>query len=113
MSRVIWTIGHSTRSLEDFIKLLKGELVELVADVRRFPGSRRLPHFNETTLAARLAEEGIGYLHLGELGGRRSKREPGSPNGGWRVEAFNAYADYMSTPEFGEALARLESEASG
>src|SRR5689334_16760188 len=104
MSRVIWTIGHSTRSLEELVKLLKGESVELVADVRRFPGSRRLPHFNEGALAEGLAAEGIGYLHFGELGGRRNKREPGSPNTGWRVEAFNAYADYMSTAEFAAAL---------
>lgn len=112
MSREIWTIGHSTRSLEELVKLLHGESVALVADVRRFPASRRLPHFNEQALAEGLAAEGIGYVHLGALGGRRNKRAPGSPNTGWRVEAFNAYADYMDTPEFVAELERLLAEAS-
>jgi uncharacterized protein (DUF488 family) len=81
--------------------------VRTVADVRRFPGPRRHPHFNAEALAAWLPEEGIAYHHLPELGGRRS-RVPGSPNGGWENAAFQAYADHMATQEFARGLDRLE-----
>src|SRR5579864_2851770 len=111
MPASIWTIGHSTRALEEFVSLLAGESVELVADVRRFPFSPRFPHFNQEPFAASLAASGIGYVHFGALGGRRSRRTPASPNTGWRVEAFNAYADYMATPEFKTSLAELSSQA--
>jgi uncharacterized protein (DUF488 family) len=82
-----------------------------VADVRRFPGSRRYPHFNGEALSESLGLAGIAYRHFGGLGGRRGKRSPGSPNTGWRVDAFNAYADYMAGPEFTAALDDLTSAA--
>src|SRR5690349_10050125 len=111
MSRSIWTIGHSTRSLDEFVSLLAGESIELVADVRRFPASRRHPQFNKESLAASLSKASVGYVHFAELGGRRHERTPGSPNTAWRVESFNAYADYLATPEFETALAALEARA--
>ena len=107
MNREIWTIGHSTRALEAFIALLAESSIGLVADVRRFPGSRRHPQFGREALEAGLNVAGIAYLHLPDLGGRRTRRDPDSPNTAWRVEPFNAYADHMSTPEFESALARL------
>ncbi|HEV3163934.1 MAG TPA: DUF488 domain-containing protein [Isosphaeraceae bacterium] len=109
--KTIWTIGHSTRSLADFVALLQDEKVMSVADVRRFPASRRHSHFSKEELAEGLRRGGIRYLHLGDLGGRRSGLLAGSPNTGWRVEAFNAYADYMATPAFEASLAELTVEA--
>jgi uncharacterized protein (DUF488 family) len=78
-----------------------------VADVRRFPGSRRLPQFNLEALAATLPAAGLAYRHLPALGGRRS-RHPGSPNGGWENPSFQGYADHMATDEFARGLAELE-----
>jgi uncharacterized protein (DUF488 family) len=109
---VIWTAGHSTRAIGEFLNLLQAGGVKLLADVRRFPGSRRHPHFGQVPLAAALAEEGIEYRHFVDLGGRRSQRLSDSPNTAWRVESFNAYADYMQSPEFAAALAELEAAAS-
>lgn len=102
----LWTIGHSTRSLEELIALLRANDITHVADVRRFPGSRKYPHFNSDTLAAALAGAGIGYTHLPELGGRRTPR-PDSRHTGWRNASFRAYADYMDTPDFAAGIARL------
>jgi uncharacterized protein (DUF488 family) len=82
----------------------------LLVDVRRFPGSRRNPQYNADALAAALREHGIDYVHDPALGGFRKPR-PDSPNDGWTEPAFRGYADYMETPEFATALARLESEA--
>lgn len=81
-----------------------------VADVRRFPGSRRLPWFNAEALAEWLPSAGLAYAHLPALGGRRSRR-PGSPNGGWENAGFQGYADHMQTPEFADGMARLEALA--
>jgi uncharacterized protein (DUF488 family) len=106
MRATIFTIGHSTRSLEEFLDLLRGSAVRRLADIRRFPGSRRHPHFSSEALAASLAEAGIGYIHLPELGGRR-KASRDSNNMGWRNEAFRAYADYMAEPEFAQGIERL------
>jgi len=103
---VLWTIGHSTRTLDEFIGLLKAHGVQTVADVRRFPGSRKYPHFNAAALEAGLAVAGLGYVALPELGGRRKPR-PDSPNTVWRNPSFQGYADYMETPEFDQALQRL------
>ncbi len=103
---VIWTIGHSTLALEDFIGLLQTHGVQTVADVRRFPGSRRYPHFNAGPLAAGLGAVGLSYAALPELGGRREPR-PDSSNTVWRNRSFQGYADYMETPEFETALAHL------
>jgi len=111
-TREILTIGHSTHPIERFIRLLAANHVELVADVRRFPGSRRNPQFGAAALAASLAGAGIGYEQLGaELGGRRRARRD-SPNDAWRVEAFRAYADHTGTDDFRRGLARLEELAS-
>ena len=103
----VLTVGHSTHSLERFVALLRAASVEAVADVRRHPGSRRMPWFGAEALRAGLEDAGIGYEHLAELGGRRS-RVAGSPNGAWRVKAFQGYADHMATPEFAAGIERLE-----
>jgi uncharacterized protein (DUF488 family) len=100
------TVGHSTHALDEFLGLLAGAGVELVADVRRFPGSRRHPHFASAALAVSLADAGIGYEHLPELGGRRAVT-PDSPNDGWQVAAFRGYADHLRTSEFATGKARL------
>jgi uncharacterized protein (DUF488 family) len=102
----IWTIGHSTRSFDEFFDLLGRNRIERLADIRRHPGSRRCPHFSGGALAESLQARGIAYLPMPELGGRR-RPQPGSPNTGWRNEQFRAYADYMGMPEFREAAGRL------
>ena len=107
-SRTLYTIGHSTRTIEQFVALLREHGIELLVDVRRFPGSRRHPHFGSAALAASLAEAGIAYAHAEALGGRRdSEAGAASPNTAWRNAAFRAYADYMATPPFQAALATL------
>jgi uncharacterized protein (DUF488 family) len=102
----IRTIGHSTLSIEDFLARLRSFQIELLADVRSFPGSRRYPHFNKERLSSALANSGIRYEHLIELGGRRRPR-PDSLNVTWRNESFRGYADYMETPEFRVGIERL------
>jgi uncharacterized protein (DUF488 family) len=102
----LWTIGHSNRTLEQLIELLASQKIELLADVRRFPGSRRLPHFNRENLSKSLAGAGIEYVHFPELGGRR-KALANSPNNAWRNTAFRGYADFMMTPEFRDGIDRL------
>jgi uncharacterized protein (DUF488 family) len=102
----IYTIGHSTRSFDELMAMLRSHGVQALADVRRFAGSRRLPHFNAENLAVELRRQGLQYLPCPDLGGRR-KPNPDSTNTGWRNESFRAYADYMQTPQFGEALDRL------
>lgn len=106
----VFTVGHSTHERGTFVELLRRRSIELLADVRRHPGSRRMPWFNGPELARWLAAEGIAYEHFEALGGRRSPR-PDSPNGGWRVGQFQGYADHMESEEFQAALARLESLA--
>src|SRR5262245_29081022 len=110
VGRTIWTVGHSNRTIKDFITLLRAHHIELLADVRRFPGSRRHPHFNQEALAPSLKEQRIDYLHFPELGGRRDPK-PDSPNSAWRNEAFRGYADYMETEEFQRGIERFLSEA--
>lgn len=102
----IWTIGHSTRSLEEFLGLLAQYRIEAVADVRRFPGSRRYPHFAGEALAQSLPAHGVAYQWLPKLGGRR-RPHADSPNTGWRNESFRGYADHLASPEFAEGLAEL------
>ena len=104
--RELLTVGHSTHPLETFLALAAGAGVEVIADVRRYPGSRRHPQFGADALAASLGDAGIGYEHFPELGGRRSVARD-SPNDGWEVAAFRAYADHLRTPEFAEGRARL------
>ncbi|OHC39843.1 MAG: hypothetical protein A2211_15035 [Rhodanobacter sp. RIFOXYA1_FULL_67_6] len=108
----IWTIGHSTRTLQEFLGLLAEYRIEAIADVRRFPGSRRHPHFASDALAATLPAHGIAYQWLPKLGGRR-KVQPGSPNTAWRNASFQGYADYTATAEFAEGLAELLKLAAG
>ena len=108
---VAWTIGHSTRPIEAFLEILAARDIELLADVRRFPGSRRHPHFGQELLAQSLKEAGIAYRHFVDLGGRRNQRLEDSPNTAWRVQSFNAYADYMQSPEFLAALDELMTTA--
>lgn len=102
-SLTIWTIGHSTRSIDEFIAALAPYDIELVADVRRYPGSRRLPQFASAALESSLATAGIAYQWLPSLGGRR-RPSPDSPNVRWRHPAFRAYADHIGGEEFAEGL---------
>jgi uncharacterized protein (DUF488 family) len=95
----IWTIGHSTRTADEFLELLRAHAIRGLADVRTIPRSRRHPHFGREALDERLKDEGIEYRHFAELGGLR-KPQPDSPNGAWRNEAFRGYADHMMTPRF-------------
>jgi uncharacterized protein (DUF488 family) len=107
----IWTIGHSNRSIEVFIDLLKSFSIETLVDVRQFPGSKKYPHFNKEFLEQSLKGNNISYIHMIELGGRR-KPQPDSPNSAWKHPAFRAYADYMESEEFKEAVTRLQKIAS-
>jgi uncharacterized protein (DUF488 family) len=107
----ILTVGHSNHDEQEFVELLRGAGVELVADVRRHPGSRRQPHFERTALAGILLEAGIGYRWLGELLGGRRRPFPNSANGGWENEQFRGYADHMASDEFATGLAELETLA--
>lgn len=102
----IWTVGHSTRTWEEFLALLTANGIGAVADVRRFAGSRRYPHFGSEALRTALAAAGVDYVHIPELGGRR-RPQPGSPNTAWRNEAFRGYADHMGTEEFRKGIERL------
>ena len=99
----VYTIGHSTRTLEAFLDLLRREGIGHLVDVRRYPASRRFPHFDAAALARELSAAGIDYSHALALGGRRSTR-PLSPNVGWRNASFRGYADHMATAEFQVAL---------
>jgi uncharacterized protein (DUF488 family) len=105
-SLTIWTVGHSTRTIEEFIDLLRRYQIEILVDVRHFPGSRRLPHFNKEALHRALAAVDIHYEHLIELGGRRPAR-PDSHNLLWRNASFRGYADYMETKPFRDGVDRL------
>lgn len=103
---VLFTIGHSTRSIEDFIALLKAHGVRHLIDVRSVPKSRHVPQFDSDALASSLQNAGIAYSHLKALGGLRHSRKD-SINTGWRNASFRGYADYMATPEFAEGLTAL------
>jgi uncharacterized protein (DUF488 family) len=102
----IHTIGHSTRTAEEFVALLQAHGITQLADVRTFPMSRRLPHFNREPLAETLRQHGIAYRHLPALGGRRRPR-PDSINGAWQHVNFRGYADHMATKEFATGLEEL------
>jgi uncharacterized protein (DUF488 family) len=107
----IFSIGHSTHELDELVRLLRAHGVEAVADVRRHPGSRRLPWFKREVLSRKLVREGLSYRHVPELGGRR-RPDRDSPNAGWRVEGFRGYADHMAGPEFAAGLDALVELAS-
>jgi len=102
----LFTVGHSTRRIEDFLRILMAHKVELLVDVRTVPRSRTNPQFNRDSLPASLLASGVGYEHSPGLGGLR-KPKPDSMNTGWRNDSFRGYADYMQTPEFWSALASL------
>src|SRR5579872_170382 len=105
-SSIVLTIGHSTRTLDEFIGLLQGRGATLVVDVRTVPRSRHNPQFNKASLPRTLKKAGLGYVHLPGLGGlRHAKRD--SLNVGWRNASFRGYADYMQTPEFEQGLQEL------
>ena len=103
----LYTIGHSTRTLEEFIEVLRVHDIQSLVDIRSFPMSKRLPHFHRTALEKSLPEAGIAYLWMKELGGRRKKIREDSPNIGLRNISFRNYADYMLTQEFASAMAGL------
>jgi uncharacterized protein (DUF488 family) len=108
---VIYTVGHSTRTADAFVALLRAHGVTALADVRTVPRSRHNPQFNADALAASLVKAGIAYRPFPGLGGFR-RAHADSPNGGWRNASFRGYADYMQTPEFAEQLAALTTLAS-
>lgn len=99
----IWTVGHSNHPIERFVEILKAHGIEQVLDVRRFPASRKWPHFLAATLSSSLPAAGIEYSGMPELGGRRKPR-PDSPHTAWRTDQFRGYADFMDTPEFASSL---------
>jgi uncharacterized protein (DUF488 family) len=108
--KIIWTIGHSTRSMEEFVAILHSFNIQLIADIRSYPGSRRYPHFNKEALEVSLAKNNIDYIHLKELGGRR-KENPHSVNTAWRHPAFRGFADYMQTDDFKKGIDELQQQA--
>lgn len=99
LSQSIWTLGHSTHPLEEFLEWLHAHQIKTLVDIRRYPGSRKFPHFNKDALEKSLPENGISYYHFENLGGRR-KAKPDSVNHVWRHPSFRAYADYMETSDF-------------
>lgn len=103
----IWSVGHSNQAYDAFESLVVANGIRAVADIRAFPASRRLPHFNREAMAARLEASGIGYQWLPALGGRRLRARADSPHRAWSVAAFRNYADHMETGEFGQGLEAL------
>src|SRR5262249_15249480 len=103
----LYTIGHSTRTIEEFVSLLTTHKIELVVDIRAYPMSRRLPYFNRANLEASLRAASIEYFWMKDLGGRRKRLLKDSPNIALRNDSFRNYADYMLTPQFAEAAAKL------
>ncbi len=108
----LFTVGHSTRSAEEFIAILKAHQISHLIDVRSFPGSRRYPHFNKENLGDLLNRVNIEYLHMPQLGGRR-RALPNSRNTAWKNSGFRGYADYMETDEFATGVEELLSIAKG
>jgi len=102
----LWTVGHSTHSIDELLDILGAHGITRIADVRRFPGSRAHPQFNPDALAASLATRAIAYTPMPQLGGRRKPRAD-SPHTAWRNESFRGYADYMDTPAFAAAADEL------
>ena len=103
----LYTIGHSTRTVEDLLAALQAHSIKTLVDIRAFPMSRRLPYFNRENLEKALPQAGIRYIWMKELGGRRKKSLPESPNVALRNDSFRNYADYMLTPEFEQAMGEL------
>ncbi|MGA3316269.1 MAG: DUF488 domain-containing protein [Candidatus Korobacteraceae bacterium] len=103
----VYTIGHSTRTLNELVAALKAHNIRTLVDIRSFPMSRRMPHFNRESLELELPKQGIAYVWMKELGGRRKKIRNDSPNTGLRNDSFRNYADYMLTDEFAQGVERL------
>src|SRR5262249_29984401 len=103
----LFTVGHSTRTLDELVEVLQAHTIQTLVDIRSFPVSRRLPHFNRESLEKSLPTSGIRYVWMKELGGRRKKSLPDSPNVALRNDSFRNYADYMLTPDFEHAVAEL------
>jgi uncharacterized protein (DUF488 family) len=110
LSNPVFTIGHSTRSMEEFILFLRAHGVETVVDIRTIPRSRHCPQFNQDSLRKHLRKAKIGYRHMKDLGGLRHARKE-SLNVGWQNASFRGFADYMQTPFFQKALEKLETLA--
>jgi uncharacterized protein (DUF488 family) len=106
-THTIYTIGHSTRSLTEFLDMLQSFDIKILADIRALPGSRRFPHFDKENLKISLEKTGIQYIHLADLGGRRKVKKD-SKNNRWKNVSFRGYADYMETKEFENAVVELE-----
>ena len=102
----VYTVGHSNRDLDEFVRLLKAHGVETLVDIRKLPGSNKYPHFNRDELSDSLARAGIRYVYLEELGGRRPQKKE-SANTAWRNRSFRAYADHMETDEFRRGIKEL------
>lgn len=107
IQHTVFTIGHSTHSFDDFLKMLQSFHIEMVADIRSYPGSRKFPQFNKENLANTLPENNIEYIHIPKLGGRRRVKKD-SKNNRWRKDAFKGYADYMETNDFKMGIEELE-----
>ncbi len=110
MENTIYTIGHSTHTIEDFLKMLQSFGIQVLVDIRRLPGSRKYPQFDQDNLRQSLHESGIEYQYAENLGGRR-KAKPDSKNIAWKNLSFRGYADYMETPEFKNAVIELQKTA--
>ena len=108
----IWTVGHSTRPLEEFLEVLQSFNIATLVDVRTYPGSQLYPHFNKENLAPSLKAASVNYVHMPELGGRRRARKD-STNIAWRNEGFRGYADYIETDAFREGIEELLKLAQG
>ena len=111
VNSTIWTIGHSTRSVEEFVEAISSYGIELIVDVRRYPGSRHVPQYSSEAFADSLRRESVEYLWLGSLGGRRRSSVP--VQNAWRNAAFSAYAEHIQTEEFAEGLTELLMLANG
>jgi uncharacterized protein (DUF488 family) len=103
----IYTLGHSTHTTQEFMRLLKTQAITLLVDIRHYPGSRYCPQFGKARLRRNLERNGIGYVHLVSLGGRRRPDKNSDLNSGWRSPQFRGYADYMQTEEFAKGLNEL------
>ena len=108
--KLVWTIGHSTRTLEYFIEMLQSVDIKMLIDIRSFPGSKRYPHFNKENLELSMPANKIEYVHLRYLGGRRPVKKD-SKNTGWKNAAFRGYADYMEGDDFKNGINELEAIA--
>lgn len=106
IQKTVYTIGHSTRTIEEFLDLLFFYKIKVLADIRSMPGSRKYPQFNQDDLKISLEENGIKYMYIKNLGGRR-KLAKDSKNTSWRNKSFQAYADYMETEDFEQGILEL------